>query len=497
MTPRALGIVVASAAIVLFATPATAATASETRRAAIAWLGNHQNSDGSWGSDQRRHVTTAEALLALAKAGLPNSLAAQRAKAWLLNNPSRSLGARGRTLRALVAAGVDPAGSDTALNLLANGNGWGVVAGAAINSYDSAMVIGGLDAAGITVATVKKNVVLDARRNDNGWSGDEVEDGSPSDLVTSAEIMRAISGVESGTELSSTSTFVIGGALASTTHIELAAVLAAAYSRGTDNASTDAIESALLAEASAGGVWHSTDALINALGLLALTSKPGATFPPDCPSDSDCDGTDDDEDAFPYDDAEQSDQDGDGIGDNADLDLDGDGIPNVDDAFDTDPSEWADTDSDGTGDNTDLDDDGDALADLDEMESGTDPLNVDSDGDGFVDGLDGEVARARFPSGWDLDGDTYVDGEADFSSDPTDGRDHPGKPGDIAPLGHPDAEIGIEDLAVLMRVLEDPSAMPTTPLHNQWISILGRDANEDGTADAGDVVRVLEQLSSP
>ncbi len=70
--------------------------------------------------------------------------------------------------------------------------------------------------------------------------------------------------------------------------------------------------------------------------------------------DSDNDGFNNDEDAFPNDPTEWSDLDGDGIGDNSDPDIDGDGTSNEQDAFPTDPSEQNDADADGVGDNTDV-----------------------------------------------------------------------------------------------------------------------------------------------
>ncbi|MCH1554514.1 MAG: hypothetical protein L7S45_07985, partial [Luminiphilus sp.] len=82
-------------------------------------------------------------------------------------------------------------------------------------------------------------------------------------------------------------------------------------------------------------------------------------------------------------------------------DFDRDGYVNADDAFPTDETEWLDSDGDGIGDNSDPDtdtdgdglpngqdgdDDNDGLSDDDESLAGTDPLNRDSDGDGTTDG---------------------------------------------------------------------------------------------------------------
>ncbi len=70
------------------------------------------------------------------------------------------------------------------------------------------------------------------------------------------------------------------------------------------------------------------------------------------------------------------------------LDSDVDGVPDYRDAFPNDNTEWADNDGDGTGDNADLDDDNDTLSDLTEIANNYDPLDPDMDGDGIMDGLD-------------------------------------------------------------------------------------------------------------
>ncbi|MBT6454836.1 MAG: hypothetical protein HOK37_04765 [Gammaproteobacteria bacterium] len=54
---------------------------------------------------------------------------------------------------------------------------------------------------------------------------------------------------------------------------------------------------------------------------------------------------------------------GDGCGDNSDPDSDNDGVNDVDDAFPNDPTEWLDSDGDGIGDNADTDDDNDGVTD--------------------------------------------------------------------------------------------------------------------------------------
>ena len=106
--------------------------------------------------------------------------------------------------------------------------------------------------------------------------------------------------------------------------------------------------------------------------------------------DSDGDGFVDPVDAFPDDESEQFDFDGDGTGDNADTDDDNDGVADADDLFPFDDTEWADTDGDGVGDN------GDAFPD-DRFET------LDTDGDGVGDNAD------RFPD----DSTEWVDTDND------------------------------------------------------------------------------------
>ena len=91
--------------------------------------------------------------------------------------------------------------------------------------------------------------------------------------------------------------------------------------------------------------------------------------------DDDNDGVDDLTDLFPLNELEQIDSDGDGIGDYADLDDDNDGYADEVDKFPVDSTENNDTDSDGIGNNADTDDDGDGWSDTVEGECMSDPLN--------------------------------------------------------------------------------------------------------------------------
>lgn len=109
------------------------------------------------------------------------------------------------------------------------------------------------------------------------------------------------------------------------------------------------------------GIWTNTKDLAFATWVL-----------PDV-VDSDGDGVDDDEDAFPNDPNEWADSDGDGVGDNADIcpgfndftDSDGDGVPDGCDVCPFDPE----NDADGDG----------VCGDLDVCEGGDDNQNADGD----------------------------------------------------------------------------------------------------------------------
>ncbi|MDG1694337.1 MAG: hypothetical protein P8I13_05700, partial [Porticoccaceae bacterium] len=92
----------------------------------------------------------------------------------------------------------------------------------------------------------------------------------------------------------------------------------------------------------------------------------------DITNDSDGDGCPDSEDLFPYDASECYDNDGDGIGDNADPNDDNDPRNDDEDAFPFDPTEWEDTDLDGIGNNADDDDDNDGVPDAEDRDP-TDP----------------------------------------------------------------------------------------------------------------------------
>jgi len=134
------------------------------------------------------------------------------------------------------------------------------------------------------------------------------------------------------------------------------------------------------------GVGNNADAFPNDPTETLDTDTDGTGNNAD--TDDDNDGVLDSADAFPLDAAESVDTDGDGTGNNADTDDDNDGFLDVGDVFPLDVTEWADNDGDSAGNNSDPDDDNDGVLDgldafpFDATES------VDTDGDGIGDNAD-------------------------------------------------------------------------------------------------------------
>lgn len=745
-----------------------AATLSQVRSTAIAWLESHQNSGGSWGPGDMRPLVTSEVLLALAKAGRSSGSPAVRARSWLLNQELESLDSRARAIRALSASGVEVSREAAELNAmglvadpsdcaLSSTGGWGPTSETAVTSYDTALVLAAIEAAGVAVncESTKLLEIATRQRGDKGWSGDAVpydaqQPGESSDRTITSEIVRALAGFSTSTWGAQAQNLVSTGAGGSPVSaqddtLEIASRLAALHAV---NRIDSGLELELLNDSrlTAAGVWSDSDAFVNAIGLLALTTKPGASFSTSCPdpADYDCDGFIDSVDAFPHDPAEHADLDGDGIGDVADTDRDGDGYCDPGETgdcsgaelaiFASDPTEHADSDGDGVGDNSDADADGDEWVEAEELERGTDPTLADTDGDGlldsmdpcplialgvdqdqdgvcaptdgcdaqpdpldinnldgdllcdradddddgdgfgdglelaagsdprdassvpaslatvdptgdfdrdglansqelstspyladtdgdgatdsyelgivpatnpvnassqpraliavfsaastappptpgapyqpdllapggllratvtggqctpvalpgepqsasaapsfallagfqpqttlardldgdglsgleevglgtsgtdvdtdgdrFVDGAGGVVAISRLPGGWDLEPDGAADGEADFGTDPANGADRPGMPGDVAPLGHPNGRIDIADVLVEVRIVDDPAVTASLLPQSAAICVGAADLNADVSIDAGDVQRLLTLVES-
>jgi hypothetical protein len=395
------------ASIIALAPPALSATQNAARSQAILWLERNQRADGAWVAvgDSIPELGTAEALLALVRSARGSGRPAERAKAWLLGRRPASSDLIARKFRALNAAGIHSDFDTQAyLTVGLTDNGYGAVLFGAPTSCDTALTIAWLRAEGVSSTSLAplKDAVIARRRADGGWSGDDVAFSSsmPSDRALSGEVVRALSGVATATELGpslrflSTNTTAYSGfpnakgavVAASTPSLELAARLAGIRSMGQDDT---ALRDELLQDARlTTGTW-STDPYVNALALLAISTDPASPQFTNPTVDPDLDG--------------------DGIADSLDLDRDGDGVPDSQDAFPNDPTESADFDHDGIGDNRDPDDDDDGILDTVELANGTDPHSTDSDGDGVPDNVDPcpTIARVSLPGGieWGVDRD--------------------------------------------------------------------------------------------
>ena len=469
----------------LIAGPATARTAAAVRTRTIVWLERNQRSDGAWdtGYASQRPLATAEALLALSKASRGTQVTSRRAVGWLRTRELASIDYRGRRLRALVAAGETETSEAASIAALRNGTlGWGLVGPIGPGSYDTALALGAIGPSGLLTTTdlnALVAMVLAQRRFDGGWSGDGMpsSDG-PSDLTTTAEITRALAGVVN-TALMTTTYALLEANPSSTTpsSLEIAARLAALYGHGRNNGATAALEAELLRDGRflvGDDLWLSPNAHLYAIGLLAITTRPGVTF------------------TNP---AVEADLDRDGSPDVFDLDRDGDGVV-VGDLFPANPAESFDSDSDGQGDTADLDDDGDGVADSTEISFLMNSLDPDTDRDGFVDGLDGVVPVARVANAWDLQPNGYVDGEQVPETNPLDPTDHPGKPGDMAPLGLPNGRIDAADTLVARRAEADPQLMAGLAGQRRTIAEQARDADGDGDFDGADVLWLVRGLKA-
>ncbi|RWX57569.1 hypothetical protein [Photobacterium chitinilyticum] len=145
-------------------------------------------------------------------------------------------------------------------------------------------------------------------------------------------------------------------------------------------------------------------------------------------TDSDGDGLIDALDAFPEDDSEWYDTDGDGKGNNADTDDDGDGVDDEKDTFPLESSEDTDTDTDSIGNNEDSDDDNDGVLDIDDAfpydpteDSDTDKDDIGNNKDTDDDGDGVDDAHDRFPLNENESVDTDNDGIGNNSDDDDDG----------------------------------------------------------------------------
>jgi hypothetical protein len=163
------------------------------------------------------------------------------------------------------------------------------------------------------------------------------------------------------------------------------------------------------------GVWNENDLCPNTAANATVDQYGCAATQ----RDSDNDGVNDAQDAFPFDATQWQDSDGDGYGDNA--------SGNNSDAFPANPSQWSDSDGDGWGDNANG-----TQADAFPSDS---QQWADSDGDGYGDNQNASNADL-WPSDpsqwWDSDGDGYGDNSSGTNGDafPMDGTQWADQDGD-------------------------------------------------------------------
>ena len=198
--------------------------------------------------------------------------------------------------------------------------------------------------------------------------------------------------------------------------------------------------------------------------FYAISASPSDTKVRYFDLDSDSDGINDSNDAFPQDATQSTDTDGDGYGDNPDG--------NQPDAFPSDETQWADSDGDGYGDNV-------AGENPDLFPTNGDQW-ADADGDGYGDnsnGQDGDVFPEESSQWADTDRDGYGDNPDGFKPDscPTvnafSSIDRYGCPdSDLDGYSNPDENWTVENGA---------DALPNNP--TQWL-----DGDGDGYGDAAD-----------
>lgn len=180
--------------------------------------------------------------------------------------------------------------------------------------------------------------------------------------------------------------------------------------------------------------------------------------------DSDGDGVNDRNDAFPTDASQTTDSDDDGYGDNQDG-------TNAD-AFPNDSTQWSDADGDGYGDNV-------AGNDPDLFPDNADQWS-DSDGDGYGDnsnGLDGDVFPDESTQWSDSDRDGYGDNPDGFKPDACPSTNAFST---VDRYGCPDKDLdGYSDPDENWTIEDGADALPNNP--TQWL-----DGDSDGYGDASD-----------
>jgi len=189
--------------------------------------------------------------------------------------------------------------------------------------------------------------------------------------------------------------------------------------------------------------------------------------------DSDGDGIRDHLDAFPFDDSDSVDSDGDGIGDSSDTDNDGDGLVDTEENFPDD------TDNDGIPNSEEEDRDGDGVVDTDDDAPFNKLIWSDMDGDGINDEIDADMdgdnlsnASDAFPRDSDNDGiPNRIDTDDDGDGTPDEQDLYPN---DTDNDGTPNALDSDDDGDGLSDTVE--SSFGTNPIV--------RDTNGDGVMDS-------------
>ena len=148
-----------------------------------------------------------------------------------------------------------------------------------------------------------------------------------------------------------------------------------------------------------------------------------------CDPDIDGDGIANGSDNCPYDsNPDQKDSDTDGMGDLCDRDNDNDGYDDGADSFPFDPTEWMDSDNDGTGNNADTDDDNDTYLDTEDalpldkkewLDTDDDGIGNNKDKDDDNDGV--EDKKDAFPLDDTENLDTDKDGIGNNADEDDDG----------------------------------------------------------------------------
>ena len=167
---------------------------------------------------------------------------------------------------------------------------------------------------------------------------------------------------------------------------------------------------------------------------------------------------------------DQSDVDGDGIGDVCDVDYDNDGVP----------------------DNEDVDDDNDGVSDTDETTNGTDPLDPDTDDDGETDGEEGTsdtdsdgIINALESDEEDSDNDGVVDEFDVDNNDPESDSDGDGYSDEDETSGTPDQSDPL-----------DSSDTPTDTDGDFTSDLNDVDDDNDGVSDIDEAANGTEPIDS-